>query len=177
VTGTYGEDFLRGLAYGAAACIEVKHVGHEIEKILTTALKSPAAKVQDAATTFPMHVSDETWSPWIKNLVLKLLAQPNLSRRNSDFLARQMELVALVDPDSALTVAEDVVRRMSEKISTNSNNWPMAASHLTNITLAAQRDPATRERGLMLFERLLELNLHEAKNAAELMNHREALQR
>jgi hypothetical protein len=170
IAEAHGPDFLRGLTCGAAAAIEVPGLGREIEKILTKAIESPVEKIQDAAANFLLHINDKQWSPTAKKLVLKLLGEQSLSRRNCDLLAMQMQTVALVDSETALAVAEELTRKYEQR--GTSPGWSFSTSYLTNIALAAQRSLASRERGLVLFEKLLELNLHDARKAADLMNHR-----
>jgi hypothetical protein len=172
LAGRHGEEFLRGITFGAAVFLREKRVASDLEPILAKALRSPAARVQDAALTFLHHVNDKTWTPSAKRLVEQVLQSNLRQKRSSESLASQMESVALVDPDFALTVAEHYVTKMAEE-PTKSNDWTWGASHLTNIALTALRDTSTRDRGLKVFEDLLDLSVQDAKKAADMMNHRD----
>ncbi len=70
----------------------------------------------------------------------------------------------------------DVTARIVQAAKRNPNDFAVAladvADALTNIALTLHRQERYREDGLQLFERLLELNLHETRAALELLDRR-----
>jgi hypothetical protein len=173
LSGQNGVQFQRGITYGAATFIGVKTLAPDLEPILAAGLSSPSTEIQNAALTFIRHIDEKTWTLSAKKLVQQVLQSGLRQKGNSEMIASQMESVALVDPEYALSVAEHYAQKMAED-PTRSNAWTWGASHLTSIALTAQRNDETQERGLLLFENLLDMSVQDAKKAAELMNHRES---
>jgi hypothetical protein len=139
---------------------------------LAKGLESSNASLQDAALTFLHHVDDKMWTPSAKRLVEQVLKMDLSQQRRSESVASQMDKVALVDPAFALTVVEHYLAKMKADPA-KSNDWTWGTNHLTSIVLLALREPATRDRALKVFEDLLDLSVQDARQAADLMNHRE----
>ena len=170
VNGQQDEEFFRGVTYGAASFIGHTPMAAELATILLKALASSSEKVRSAALTVLHHIDEKSWSPSAKRVLDKIIG-PDLSKQKSpEIILNQVESIALVDPEYALGVAEAYVKEMA-KDPQKTNSWRWGASPLTNIALEALRTDTTRERGLTLFEDLLDMHVHEAKQAANLMNH------
>jgi hypothetical protein len=172
IRGELGDYFLRGMVFGAAAHISVPRIHVLAEEILSAGLKSENGKVVGAAWTLCNHISAAGWGDSCKRLVLQLIDGENPLSHDMSVLCHQLEEIVAVDPETCLSVCEKIVGRFATRLTDNSYSLSSAAEDIINISLTVQRFVPLRERGLVLFETLLELNVTEAKKAADLLNDR-----
>jgi hypothetical protein len=172
IRGELGDYFLRGMMFGAAAYISVPRIHDLVEEILSAGLKSHNEKLNAAAWTLCNHISAEGWGDSCKRLVLQLIEGENPLSHDMSVLCHQIEEIVAVDPETCLSVCEKIVGKFATRLTDNSYSLSSAAEDIINIALTVQRFVPLRERGLVLFETLLELNVTEAKKAADLLNDR-----
>jgi hypothetical protein len=167
---TYGMAFRRGMTYGAAALIGNERHGEIVEQILIRAMESGKPELSGAAKTFVNNIGEHNWNTSVKHLIQRLFEHDALIQAVEEPLAWRMESVALIDAESALGIAEDLMRKRAAR--GQQSGWFGAASHMTSIAVEAQRDTSLRDRALSFFEMLLTLDFPEAREAADNMNHR-----
>jgi hypothetical protein len=107
-------------------------------------------------------------------LVLTFFGGDTSDSRSPDVLCGKLEEVIDLDPETCMTVSEILVGKYKTRLADATTSLPFAAEHIINMALTVQRFLPFRDRGLVLFETLLEMNITEARKAAELLNERPA---
>lgn len=170
--GEFGNYFVRGLVYAASSCVSYAPLSQLVESILMPALASSDPLVSSAAVTFTYHLEREGWGAVPKKLVLKFVEGDTSDSRSPDVLCGKLEEIVDLDPATCLTVSEKLVEKYKSRLADVTTSLPFAAEHIINMALTVQRILPFRDRGLIVFETLLELNITEARKAAELLNER-----
>jgi len=171
----FGDYFFRGLAFAAATCVAVPSFNQLVESILTPALSSTKELINRAAMTFTYHITKDGWSETCRKLVLQFIEGDMSQTHSPEILCHKLEGIVEKDPETCLTVCELFVAKYKTRLADIATSLPFAADHIINIALTTQRFLPFRERGLALFEILLEMNVTEAKKAADLLNERRPL--
>jgi hypothetical protein len=99
------------------------------------------------------------------SLLRTLVAHSQVLRETSDgLLAERLQDVLSTEPDLVCDLALELVRLRADDLTNFGSGFSANTSHLTNIALTLQRlGGSFRSRGLDLFERLLDLGVHDAQ--------------
>jgi len=170
----FGEYFFRGLVYAAGSCVSYPPLHQLVENILMPALSSANSVISNAAMMLTYHLEREGWGETPRRLVLKFVRGDTSDSRSPDVLCGKLEEIIDLDPETCLTVSEILVEKYKTRLADITTSLPFAAEHIINMALTVQRFLPFRDRGLILFENLLEMNIAEARKAADLLNERPA---
>jgi len=153
-----------GLAYTAAH--RWSNAGHrsKANNVLLGLIPQADAKISHAimhtfVRTDVLCADEET-----KSLLCKLHTHPNVVTSSlGSFFEERLEDVLSTYPDLVLSLCEDVVGLRETALKTSQTGSIEATAELTNMALTFQRlGGPYRGRGLDLFERLLDIGVHDA---------------
>ncbi|OEU65679.1 MAG: hypothetical protein BBJ57_01575, partial [Desulfobacterales bacterium PC51MH44] len=132
-------------------------------RLLPLAEKSISGALMDVFRVVGILYCDENTEKFLKHLIL----YPNVLRNSSsDFLIDRLRDILPPNPELVARVAEVITGLLGDKLADISTSFAASAPDLVNIALTLQRyEGVLREKGLTLFERLLELDVYGARDA------------
>ncbi len=173
-SGPDGLDYLRGLAFAAVHCFRYPGTHKESRAIVAQALAARRDSVVRAGMGFIRKLDFAVLDPEERELVRKFLG---LGIKRSQFhlpdLVKGLAAGCAHEPG----LADLLCTRLLETAERDPQDFRRSLSRcqqdLVNIALTLHRLPAFRDRGLVLFEWMLRLNLRELQDALKRLDQRE----
>jgi hypothetical protein len=171
--GARSPDLDRGLAYAATHMWTSKRYREVATRILCVLAGSENESVQRAvASIFRLTRDYFELDANMRKIIDNVTLNPPLLLLAAEDLVETLEALTGSEPKLVSRVCDEIVKFGSDKINKPGSSWINVAATLTNIALTLHRQAAYRETGLQLFERLIALNVREAKDAIELLDRR-----
>jgi hypothetical protein len=160
---------LRGLAYGASELWNHDTCQPLATEILSVLAGHPDDSVQMAVARLFFRNQDalQLTLP-MREVIAAVCQHPNMLRKCTRDLVEALAPCAASAPELVANVFDAAVEAASQQIS-RTELFTLAET-FTNVALTLHRLEAFRERGLRLFERLLVLNVREARAALDLLD-------
>lgn len=159
------DDFRLGLSF-ASSRLWAQHDFRQASTSVLLALIPKATAEQSEAVMDMFRVDEHLEADEYTRQVIECLCDhPHLLKHgNTDFFLERLQDLLPVNPELVCRACEVVLKELGEQIADPGSSHFMSAEALTNIALTIQRTfiGSSRSKGIELFERLLELNAHDA---------------
>ena len=100
-----------------------------------------------------------------RTLLDSIIANPKVLRASEhSFLIECLIGIVHADPERVYAICGLLVEHFGREMADMRTSWPHSAGKLTDIALTLQRISSHRDKGLDLFERLLDLNVYGVKD-------------
>ncbi|MEG4521070.1 MULTISPECIES: ATP-binding protein [unclassified Microcoleus] len=171
LTDPNDEIILYGLAQAASYLWEHKFCRKIATTILCTLALSPSPSIQDAvANVFSWNQNNFKLNLEMREVIQVVCKNPPLLLKAAYNLIELLEPETGREPDLVSQVCQAILDAASSNINNATTSLPLETENLTNIALTLHRQEIYRERGLYIFEKLLSLNLIEARVALEVLD-------
>lgn len=155
-----------GAAYAAANLWHEDGDRTACTEIFVGLLSQPDGAVGKALLDFFRYAEKLPHCTETATVLDAMIASPWLFRDSRDFFLDQMLVNHIsVDPERVFQLSTVVVEQLAERLRDFSSSGPMHAEKLVHTAITLQRTHDYREKGLALFERLLELEAYGAREA------------
>lgn len=160
---------LLGLAHGASHLWKHSNCRKSATQVLTKLARSRNPLILHAVTDlFRLHREDFDLNPEIRRIINEVTKNRLALKAVAGDLVERIVPFAATDPKLALSVCEAVLRLGQEVVS--KYGLYSVAESLTTIALTLHRQERYRAAGLRMFEKLLLMNVNEARAALEILD-------
>ncbi|MEG3836401.1 ATP-binding protein [Microcoleus sp. Z1_C3] len=171
LTDRNDEIILYGLAQAASYLWEYKFCRKIATTILCTLALSPSPSIQDAvANVFSWNQNNFKLNLEMREVIQVVCKNPPVLLKAAYNLIELLEPETGREPALVSQVCQAILDGDSSNLNNASPSLPLRTENLTNIALTLHRQEIYRERGLSIFEKLLSLNLIEARMALEVLD-------
>ncbi|GAB1542176.1 AAA family ATPase [Scytonema sp. NUACC21] len=167
------EDILLGLAYAASYNWGQKNCRKIATNILCTLSSYSSNFVQTAvASIFRWQRKDFKPNPEMRQIIQAVSNNPPVLLEAAYYLVDLLEPLTAGELELVSQVCQAILQAASSEINNSSSNLPLQAEKLTNISITLHRQHLQpyREIGLCIFEKLISLNLREARAALDILD-------
>ena len=167
LTDRNDEIILYGLAEAASYLWKQKNCRKIATTILCTLASSSSPCIQDAvANVFRWNQNNFKLNLEMREVIQVACKNPPVLLKAAYNLIELLEPETGREPDLVSQVCQAILDGDSSNLNNASPSLPLRTENLTNIALTLHRQEIYRERGLSIFEKLLSLNLIEARVAS-----------
>jgi hypothetical protein len=175
LTNQDNEAILCGLAHAASHLWVQRRCRALTAEILYSLANSPSEAVQDAVASV-FHCSRERFEldPGMRKLIQAVCNNKLILLKAASEIIEIIEVEDLVErePQVVSEVCQSLLSQIGSELTNPGRPLVFLAESLTTIAIKLHRQPTYREVGLCIFERLLALNLKEARSALEILDRR-----
>ncbi|WP_331281247.1 NACHT domain-containing protein [Planktothrix paucivesiculata] len=165
------EIILYGLAQAASYLWEQKKCRKIATTILCMLASSSSSCIQDTvANVFCWNQNNFKLNLEMRKVVQAACENPPVLLKAAYDLIELLEPETGREPGLVSEVCQAILNAGSSNLNNASSFLPLGTASLTNIVLTLHRQDIYRERGLSIFEKLLSLNLVEARVALEVLD-------
>jgi hypothetical protein len=164
---------LCGLAHAASHLWHWGSCQGMVTEVLIALATRPDTSIQGAvARVFAVNRDNLPLNAAMRRLIDTVITRPPVLLKAAEDLVEAVLPFVGTEPNLVARVCEGVLSAVGPQVSYTAGPIPFLAGTITDIALTLHRQAAHRERGLRLFERLLEMNVREAHGALDLLDRR-----
>ncbi len=164
-------DVITGIAYSAVNMWGYANCQQFATDIICRLITNSNEEIQKALSGFFLINDDKIiLNANVYRIIEAIFNNKNYLIRCADSLLELMMDYIAIDPNLVSIICQNILDAAGSNLNDYSNSLASSAEPLTNIALTLHRLPDYREKGLRIFERLLELNISETRAALEVLD-------
>lgn len=165
---------IRGMAYGAADAFPYAHCRSRATDILCATVATDDSEMVKIANAALFPLDDDTFplDSDARRLIQAILDHPLAIKELGTQLLETVSMFVGPEPAYVLSITKSVLDTIRDDVSQLGRAAVDVDAALTNIAVTLHRHPTYRTQGLDLFERLLNMGLHEVAAALDLLDNR-----